>query len=130
MLSDDEAFRTDIKTRESAAVRRYKIAIAAASAVLVALIIFVSVYFTVNRYSIANWYHNFMEWVFPAGNPLENIMGEDIPGAEATTDAEDSGEEPSDALTTEAAATLEITTEEHSSEQDSSENSTGELVVG
>lgn len=130
VLSDDESFRADIKTRESAAVRRYKIAIAAASAVLVALIIFVSVYFTVNRYSIANWYHNFMEWVFPAGNPLENIIGEDIPGAEDSTGADASAESTSAELTTEAAATLEITTEEHSSEQDVTENLTGEFVVG
>lgn len=129
MLSDDEAFKADIRTRESAAVKRYKIAIAAASAVLVALIIFVSVYFTVNRYSIANWYHNFMEWVFPAGNPLDDLAGEDLPGAEEASD-ETGGTEDSGELTTEAAATLEISTEEHSSEEGTSENSTEEIVVG
>ena len=129
VLSDDEAFKADIKTRESAAVKRYKIAIAAASAVLVALIIFVSVYFTVNRYSIANWYHNFMEWVFPAGNPLDDLAGEDLPGAEEASD-ETGGTEAPGELTTEAAATLEISTEEHSSEEGTSENSTEEIVVG
>ncbi len=130
VLSDDDAFKTDVKTRESAAVRRYKIAIAAASAVLAALIIFISVYFTVNRYSIATWYDNFMEWVFPAGNPLDDIFGDDTPGAEESTEEEASEEETSDELTTETAATLEISTEEHSSAEATSENSTEEFVVG
>ncbi len=129
VLSDDDAFKTDVKTRESAAVKRYKIAIAAASAVLAALIIFISVYFTVNRYSIVTWYDNFMEWVFPAGNPLDDIFGRD-PGAEESTEEETSEEETADEITTETAATLEISTEEHSSEEDPSENSTEEFVVG
>ncbi len=132
VLSDDDAFKTDIKTRESAAVKRYKIAIAAASAVLVALIIFVSVYFTVNRYSIATWYDNFMEWVFPAGNPLDDLFGKDTPDAEESTE-EMTAQETTEELTAEAAATEEASTEVSSSEAVSEENTpseNSEVVVG
>ncbi len=133
VLSYDDAFKTDVKTRESAAVRRYKIAIAAAASVLVALIVFISVYFTVNRYSIATWYDNFMEWVFPAGNPLDGIFGDDTPGADETLE-ETSEAEATEELTTDAAATEEASTQENSAEEPSQENTTeasaSEFVVG
>ena len=111
VIADDTVFKTDVKTRESAAVRRYKIAIAAASAVLVALIVFIAVYFTANSYSIGTWYDNFMEWVFPAGNPLDDLFEADAPEAEETSAEEATDEEAS-------------SEEETAAEEDTQENTT------
>ncbi|MBO5396635.1 MAG: hypothetical protein J6A97_07110 [Clostridia bacterium] len=132
VLSDDDAFKTDIKTRESAAVKRYKIAIAAASAVLVALLIFIAVYFTANSYSIGTWYDNFMEWVFPAGNPLDDLFGRD-PGADESTEGT-TEQGITSIFTTEAAATEEASTEEEASSEVFTEENTAsgneQFVVG
>lgn len=131
VIADDEVFRSDIKTRESAAVRRYKIAIAAASAVLVALIVFIAVYFTTHDYSIGTWYDNFMEWVFPAGNPLDDIFEKDSP-AEETTVEETTAEETSAEDTTDVSATEEQDTseaEETSSDASEEDGTTAEIVV-
>ena len=144
VIADDTVFRTDVKTRESAAVKRYKIAIAAASSVLVALIIFIAVYFTANSYSIGTWYNNFMEWVFPAGNPLDDIFGKDEQLSGEATDEETSSEEDTAENTTEAVATEEAASDEAGSDEagsdeaesdeaeseDSSEEEASVILVG
>ena len=134
VIADDTVFRTDVKTRESAAVKRYKIAIAAASSVLVALIIFIAVFFTANSYSIGTWYNNFMEWVFPAGNPLDDIFGKDEQLSGEATDEETSSEEDTAENTTEAVATEEAASDEAGSDEaeseDSSEEEASVILVG
>lgn len=118
VIADDDVFKTDIKTREGAAVKRYKIAISAVSAVILALVIFIAVYFTSNDYTIGTWYDNFMEWIFPAGNPLDDLFGNELPGGEETeADTAVVG------ATSDVSAT-EDTTEEDTTEEDITEEGT------
>ena len=74
VISDDVSFNADINKREKAAINRYRISIAGIAAAIVALAVFCGVYFSVNDYSLGIWYDNFMEWIFPAGNPLDDLF--------------------------------------------------------
>lgn len=77
IIANDDEHRADMKKRESAAIKRYKIAIAAASAVLLAAIIFCVSYFYTHNYSFSQWGENAVEWVFPAGNPFAGMFSSD-----------------------------------------------------
>lgn len=92
ILSNDDEHRADMKKRESAAIRRYKIAIISASAVLLAAVIFCVSYFYTHNYSFSQWGENAIEWVFPAGNPFAGMFSQDSDaqmGAEAQDAQED-----------------------------------------
>ena len=135
VIDADDAFHSDIKTRENAAVKRYKIAISAVAAVIVALIVFIGVYFTSNNYTIGTWYDNFMAWIFPAGNPLDDLFENKLPGGgeeefadEVTQDDETASEEDGEKLSTEEAFAEEYT-DEGSSEKTTAEKISGEEAV-
>lgn len=109
-ITDDDAVEADYSTREKAAAKRYKAAISVVAAAVVALGIFAFSYFYAHNYSIKTWAENFMEWVFPAGNPFEGMFDRNTPGDDEiienldTTEAEKtsidtdiSGEEASSA---------------------------------
>ncbi len=135
IVAADDGFDSDIKIRENAAVRRYKIAIASVCAVIAAIIIFTVSYFASNGYTPADWYNNVIEWVFPAGDPFKDMFSDDVPGgdeAEADATAEETTEEEA----TEEKATEEETTEEEESaseegtEDTSEEEEPSTFVVG
>ena len=86
VISDDVSFNADIDKRENAAIRRYRIAIASIAAAIVALAAFCGVYFSANDYSVGTWFNNFMEWVFPAGNPFGDIFEKEFHEEESLSD--------------------------------------------
>ncbi len=80
ILCGDELVEEDYSLREKAAVKRYKISIAAAAAAILALTVFIFSYFYSHNYSIVTWAENFIEWIFPAGNPFEGMFDSNVPG--------------------------------------------------
>lgn len=80
VIANDEDYTLDNSVREKAAIKRYKTALISVSAVIVALIAFCVAYFSVNDYSLSQWYDSFVEWVFPAGNPFEDLFKNEKPG--------------------------------------------------
>ena len=112
VIADDEAAQADYSVREKAAAKRYKAAISVVAAAIVAVAVFAFSYFYAHNYSISTWAENFMEWVFPAGNPFEGMFDRTAPGEdemkenlENTADGEDvSGEASSSDAVNEASA--------------------------
>ncbi|MBR3768775.1 MAG: hypothetical protein IKL10_11140 [Clostridia bacterium] len=93
IISNDEVYVEDNAVREKAAEKRYKIAIASVAAVILAVAVFCFSYFYTNNYSITQWANNFIEWIFPAGNPFEGMFDRFVPGedeeqAQADIDAD------------------------------------------
>lgn len=128
VIADDDVFSSDVKIRENAAVKRYKIAVASVAAVIVAVVIFCAAYFNANDYSIGTWYNNFMEWVFPAGNPFDGMFDKNVPGEDEEiitdgTEAEENTDETSD-------IGEEGTSEEASTEEETGEADTFAEIVG
>ena len=138
VIADDDSFNADMKIREKATVKRYKISLAAVAALIVALAVFCVSYFAANDYSLSTWYNNFMEWVFPAGNPFDGIFedsfgdGEDLMSSENTTaSAEASTEETEKSTEAEdEASTEENTTEEKTTEENEEASSDNSFLVG
>ncbi len=80
VIQNDDVAEGEYSVREKAAKNRYKIAIVGVSALILALAVFVAAYFTKNEYSMSQWADNFIEWVFPAGNPFEGMFEKFTPG--------------------------------------------------
>lgn len=80
VIENDKDYSFDNSVREKAAIKRYKTALISVAAVIAALAVFCIAYFSINNYSISQWANNFIEWVFPAGNPFEDIFSDDRPG--------------------------------------------------
>lgn len=117
IIDGDDGFDNDMKTRENAAVKRYKIAIGAVAAVIVAIIVFTVAYFGANGYTFGTWYENFMEWVFPAGDPFKDLFNSGVPGDDETN--EDTTVVSADADTEESTGDIEESTDEDETATDS-----------
>ena len=130
VIDGDDGFDSDMKTRENAAVKRYRIAIASVAAAIVAVIVFCVAYFGANDYSVSQWYDGFMEWVFPAGDPFKDLFGSDVPGENETTEAaaaeETSAEEATGEESTEAE---EETSDEEETGEEAEETTEAETFV-
>lgn len=126
VIRNDALSEEDYAKREKAAKNRYKIAIAGVSGIIVALIAFVSVYFMSNDYSLGQWTENFMEWVFPAGNPFEGMFEKFAPGDDENrlTGELNSDEASTDEKMTEEASSEEETTESASSQENVEDETT------
>ncbi len=86
VLANDEEHSKDMKKRENAAAKRYKVAIITVTALILAAVAFCVSYFYTHDYSFAQWGKNAVEWVFPAGNPFAGMFSSDSDaqlGAEA-----------------------------------------------
>lgn len=96
VLANDEEHTADMKKRESAAAKRYKIAIISVTALILAAAVFCVSYFYTHDYSFSEWGKNVVEWVFPAGNPFAGIFSSDSDvqlGAEAQVSDTAGGQE-------------------------------------
>ena len=86
IIANDGDYEDDRSTREKAAVKRYKIAIIAVSAIIAVCALFSGIYFAVHHYSPSDWISGVTEMIFPAGNPFAELFdfgnGENL-GAEA-----------------------------------------------
>lgn len=80
VLENDRNFIDDSELRKKAAVKRYKTAIITVAALIAALGIFIAAYFTTNNYTLSQWGTDFVEWVFPAGNPFAGMFDRFVPG--------------------------------------------------
>ncbi len=77
VLSDDEEHREYVSVREKAAQKRYKIALIAVAAVILLEGVFCFAYFSTHNYTLTQWADDFIEWVFPAGNPFAGMFSSD-----------------------------------------------------
>ncbi len=124
VMKNDAVCEEDYSEREKAAKKRYKIAIAGVAAVITALIVFVAVYFTSHEYSISQWAENFIEWVFPAGNPFEGMFEKFTPGDDENRLTGDFADEASSESSTRETSSEEETSEEALTQENSEENTT------
>ena len=111
VLSDDEEHREYVSVRKKAAEKRYMIAMIAVAAVIILESIFCLAYFSKHDYTLTQWADDFIEWVFPAGNPFAGMFSND-----EINDVEDM-------MLTEAKTSEEKTeaSEESTSEEESSQ---------
>ncbi len=136
VIANDTYYAQDNSVRENAAAKRYKIAIGAVSAVIVALCVFCFSYFGAHNYTISQWAENFMEWVFPAGNPFEGMFDKKQPLGEETvkdsgTEADGEGSTDSDNELTDSAAAEGSGEEDlHTQEASASGEATAESTQG
>ncbi len=128
VISNDSYVAEDSSARENAAANRYKIAIGTVAALIVALAVFCFSYFSSHNYSIAQWANNFIEWIFPAGNPFEGMFeGKQPLGSEAEADlttaeaADDEAEETTAAAEEATEAEQQTTSEADSASEESTE---------
>lgn len=113
VISNDSCYTEDNTARQRAAANRYKIAIATVTALIAAVAVFGFLYFSSHNYSLSQWAENFMEWVFPAGNPFEGIFeGKQPLGAEVPTEDDSTASDMTEHTSSE--------TEETSSEEETS----------
>ena len=135
IIAGDEEHSDDISKREKAAAGRYKTAIAAVAAIIVALAVFSGVYFHTHEYTLNEWADHFIEWIFPAGNPFEGIFTDKTPGSGEDTSSEEQAEASfdgnseaiSEGLLSEEASSEEVLTDEILSDENlSSENTSSD----
>jgi len=87
IIENDDDYAEDRSLREKAALKRYKTAIIAVAALILAAIVFCVSYFAVHDYSISQWGNSVIEYIFPGGNPFEGLFGkDDATQPEATTE--------------------------------------------
>lgn len=77
IIENDDDYAEDRSLREKAALKRYKTAIIAVAALILAAIVFCVSYFAVHDYSISQWGNSVIEYIFPGGNPFEGLFGKD-----------------------------------------------------
>lgn len=77
VLMHDSEHTKEMKTREKAAAKRYKIAIITVVSLILAAAVFCVSYFYTHDYSFSQWGKNAVEWVFPAGNPFSGMFSSD-----------------------------------------------------
>lgn len=98
VLQNDNSYDRDLQIREKAAVKRYKKALITVASLIAAAAVFCGVYFAVNDYTISQWGTDFIDWVFPAGNPFAGFFDKFVPGEDeekvgADTDTSENLEE-------------------------------------
>lgn len=84
VLENEKDRIADNADRKKAAAGRYKVAIGIVTALITACAVFCAVYFNQHGYTLRQWADNFIEWVFPAGNPFAGLFDSFVPGEDET----------------------------------------------
>lgn len=122
VLAGDTLVEDDYSVREKAAAKRYKIAISAVAAVILAITVFAFSYFYTHNYTLSQWAENFIEWVFPAGNPFEGMFDRNTPGEdEALVNGENSNPQETAADETNSVSAEDDTAEGAAAEENTTE---------
>lgn len=121
VLQNDDSYDRDLQIREKAAVKRYKKALIAVASFIAAIAVFCGAYFAVNDYTLSQWGNNFIDWVFPAGNPFAGFFDKFVPGEDEEQAGGNSSFESGEESSTEAEESSEVFSNEVSSNEASSD---------
>lgn len=112
VFRNDNEHKDDIENRKKAAVKRYKTAILAVTAIIAAVAVFCVSYFKSHNYTFRQWGTGFTEMIFPAGNPFEGMFDRFVPGQDEII----AGQAQQTQSVTESVQETESTEETHSQE--------------